>query len=281
MVNQDLRIFDRAWKRADRISRRIQERIRGLPLRASERRQGRPVPPGHLIHLIANTEDVAWFLDTGSLAARSIREVLASQGVAIEDFSSILDFGCGIGRVLRQWSELEGPVLHGTDYNPSLVRWCRTQLPFVQFQVNSLDAPLDAQPSSYDFIYCLSVFTHLSETLQRFWIDELVKVLKPGGYLLITTHGDHYLPMLSEIEQEQYRRGNLVVQKGRREGTNDCAAFHPESYVRGNLAQGLEVVAMRPEGALGNPCQDLYLFRKPCSRNENQAGGKESRRPGD
>ena len=265
MPIQDLRVLERVLGRARRVSKRFKDRVQGLPLRASERGLGRPVPPGRLIHLIANTEDVAWFLDTGALAARSIRDVLGRNGLAIEDFGSILDFGCGVGRVIRQWAGLDGPKLHGTDYNPALVAWCRAELPFARFGVNGLDSPLREGSSSYDFIYCLSVFTHLSETLQRFWMDELSRVLEPGGHLLITTHGDHYLPMLSADERERYRSGRVVVQKAKREGSNDCAAFHPESYVRETLARGFEVVDMIPEGALGNPRQDLYLLRKPIA----------------
>ena len=89
--------------------------------------------------------------------------------------------------------------------------------------------------------------------------------MTPGGYLLITTHGAAYLPNLSPAEQEQFRAGRVVVQKALREGSNDCAAFHPEAYVRQTLALGFEVVDMIPEGAKGNPRQDLYLLRKPLS----------------
>ena len=256
----------RALGRARRISNRARERVRGLPLRASEKKQGRPVPPGPLLHLIANTEDVSWFLNSGENAASSIRDVLQRNGVALEDFGSILDFGCGVGRVLRQWANLNGPKLHGTDYNPALISWCRASLPFAAFSVNGLDRSLSAADGSYDFIYALSVFTHLSEPLQRFWMIELRRVLSPGGYLLFTTHGDHYLPILNPAEQAEYRSGRLVVQKSQREGSNDCAAFHPETYVRHSLAPGFDVVAMIPEGALGNPRQDLYLLRKPSGR---------------
>jgi SAM-dependent methyltransferase len=216
-----------------------------------------------LIHLIANTEDVSWFLGTGALAAQSIRAILEKQGLKIETFGNILDFGCGAGRVIRQWAELRGPTIHGTDYNPLLVNWCRSRLPFARFQVNELDRPLGAKAASYDLIYCLSVFTHLSEPLQRFWMGELSRVLTPGGYLLMTTHGDHYRPMLAPDERDRYDAGLLVVQKPRREGSNDCAAFHPERYVREILAAEFDVIDMIPEGALGNPSQDLYLLRKP------------------
>ena len=134
----------------------------------------------------------------------------------------------------------------------------------VNFSVNGLDRPLNTPAGSFDLIYCLSVFTHLSEPLGRFWMGELARVLKPGGHLLITTHGDHYLPMLTAEEQADYRAGRAVVQQARREGSNDCAAFHPEAHVRRDLAQGYEVVDMIPEGALGNPSQDLWLLRKPA-----------------
>ena len=254
--------FSSALGRARRISNRGRERVHGLPLRASERKMGRPVPPGRLIHLVANTEDVAWFLGTGELAARSIRAALIKNGLAIEDFGSVLDFGCGAGRVIRQWADLNGPALHGTDYNPDLVSWCRDALPFARFSVNGLDRPLEAPAASYDFIYALSVFTHLSEPIQRFWMGELSRVLKPGGHLLITTHGDRYLPILTPAEQADYRAGRAVVRKATRAGSNDCAAFHPEPYVRQTLAHGFEVVDMIPDGALGNPWQDVYLLRK-------------------
>ena len=125
MPATDRGLLVRVVRRARRITNRARERVRGLPLRAIERKIGRPVPPGRLIHLVANTEDVAWFLDTGALAARSIRETLAKNGLAIEAFGSVLDFGCGVGRVIRQWSNLNGPTLHGTDYNPAWISWCR------------------------------------------------------------------------------------------------------------------------------------------------------------
>jgi hypothetical protein len=34
--------------------------------------------------------------------------------------------------------------------------------------------------------------------------------------------------------------------------------------VQGSLAPDLELVEFLPEGALGNPHQDLYLLRKPA-----------------
>ncbi|MCA1686502.1 MAG: class I SAM-dependent methyltransferase [Planctomycetia bacterium] len=224
-----------------------------------------PIPPGRLIFLVANTEDVTWFLDSGTQAAQSLSRILARNGLAIETFGSVLDFGCGVGRVLRHWSAVSGPVFHGADYNPSLVAWCRRNLPFARFQVNGLGRGLGSDDATFDFVYALSVFTHLSEPLQRFWMGELSRVLRPGGYLFLTTHGEHYLGQLTTEDRDAFRAGRVVVHKAGREGSNDCAAFHPEPYVRSTLARGFEVVDFAPEGALGNPRQDVYLLRKPAA----------------
>jgi SAM-dependent methyltransferase len=232
---------------------------------------GLPMPPGRLMHLVAASRDDAWFLEGGRLAASGMMAILARNGIAPERLGAILDFGCGAGRVLRHWKGLYwgngtdqgGPTLHGTDYNPELVAWCAANLPFAECRVNHLVGGLDYPDATFDLVYAFSVFTHLTAERQAFWIAELSRVLIPGGSLFLTTHGEHYLSRLSPAEQVTFRAGDLVVRGSKRAGSNDCAAFHPESYVRKNLARHFEVVEFVPEGAKGNPRQDAYLLRKP------------------
>ena len=64
----------------------------------------------------------------------------------------MLDFGCGCGRVMRWWKDLESTRLHGTDYNPYLVAWCRQNLPFAEFSVNGLEAGLDLPDGHFDLV---------------------------------------------------------------------------------------------------------------------------------
>ena len=45
-------------------------------------------------------------------------------------------------------------------------------------------------------------------------------------------------------------------------GENLCITYHPEAAMRALFATGFEVVAFLPEGAKGNPSQDLWLLRK-------------------
>src|ERR1019366_4417403 len=187
---------------------------------------------------------------------------MLKNGFQMENFHAILDFGCSVSRVLRYWKNLRGPEIWGTDYNPKLIQWCQANIPFGKFQVNKLKERLEYEDEKFDFIYALSVFTHMTESQQFLWINELSRVLKPGGYLFITTHGDHYVDGLSQEDQKHYREGELVVLCADHEGSNQCAAYHPQSYVRERVARNLGVIDFVPKGAAGNPHQDVYLLRK-------------------
>ena len=88
-------------------------------------------------------------------ATASIRAVLAARDVEVERLSSVLDFGCGCGRVLRHWRGLPRRI-SGTDYNPALVGWCARHLAFAEFQLNGLAPPLDYPDEAFELVYALS-----------------------------------------------------------------------------------------------------------------------------
>jgi hypothetical protein len=106
------------------------------------------------------------------------------------------------------------------------------------------------------------VFTHLPEHLQLAWMSEFRRILPPGGLLVLSLHGAHYLPRLNEPERQSFLSGHAVTRHSRSAGMNLCCTYHPEDWVRKNLAANFEVVDFAPGGALGNPCQDLWLFQR-------------------
>jgi hypothetical protein len=69
---------------------------------------------------------------------------------------------------------------------------------------------------------------------------------------------------LNNGERRQFASGRLVVKNNvKAPGSNTCSAYHPLAYVREALTPGLELVEHVPQGAKGNPHQDLYVLRKP------------------
>src|SRR5215212_875801 len=232
------------------------------PDRLSHRLRGTPLPSGYLIYVIAQHRRPDIFLRTGEISAQQIRDMLKRNGVELETFNAILDFGCGVGRVVRQWKSLRGPEVYGTDYNPQLIEWCQKHLTFAQFESNGLAAKLNYEDEKFDFIYALSVFTHLPEELSDAWLKELGRVLKPGGYLYLTTHGAHYFASRTPEQQARLARGELVVVATEQAGSNACATFHPEAYVRKHWTGQFSVVGFRPGQAGIAAEQDAWLLRK-------------------
>lgn len=225
---------------------------------------GLPVPPPHLIFLVAGTNDISWFLDRGRRSAADITDALDRRGQSVEGLGAILEFGCGCGRVLRYWRGLSNTRVCGTDYNPELTEWCAANLPFVETRRNQLAPPLSYRNGQFDLVYAISVFTHLTEDLQRPWMQELVRVLKPGGILVVTTMGARYLLRMGGREREEFSSGRLVVKDDvRSPGSNMCAAYHPMTYVRDYLTEGVSLAEFVPGGASGAPHQDLFVFSKP------------------
>ncbi len=243
----------------------------GQWLRTRARRLGgAPAPTGvslpgpHLMNAVAGTSNREWFVNSGALAARSLEAILGQAGLSFAGFTRVLDFGCGVGRVMRHWAAVSGPELHGTDYNPTLIKWCQTNLRFARFQVNPLAGTMPFADEHFDFIYALSVFTHLTNAQQDFWMTEFRRLLPPGGHLLLSTHGDFFIPQIPLEAQPAYQRGERLVFGGEHAGMNICDAYHPPVAVRTELAApfGFEVVVFTPEGAWGNPKQDYWLLRK-------------------
>jgi len=244
---------------------RIRELWRSLKRgrRSRQALDGFPIPPAKLIVLVTGSADASWYTEGGKLAAESISRTLDDAGVSIARFQSVFDFGCGCGRVIRHWRPVTAATLHGADQNHDLVAWCRRNLPFAEFQSNTLEPRLDYADQMFEFAYALSVLTHMPEDLQQPWMSELWRVLRPGGYLLITTQGDEFLQKLTETERISYRAGRIVVRYGQAAGSNLCSVYHPETYVRERLQGRFSMVLSRPRGAAGNGNQDIYLLRKP------------------
>jgi len=235
---------------------RTYERVVALRAKRPAHVDGPPLPPRRLMVRVAGTADPDWFLRSGRAAYDAIAEHVQLDGV-----ESVLDFGCGCGRVTRYWADFEGAV-SGSDMSAEAIDWCRDHLPFASFLENRLAPPVDFDDGTFDLVYALSVFTHLTADLQLAWRDELRRVLRPGGRLLVTTHGRSYVPRLEPQEREQFERGELVVRWADVPGTNLCSAYHPERYLRETFAAGFTFLELDAEGARGNPTQDLVLLQR-------------------
>lgn len=107
---------------------------------------------------------------------------------------SILDFGCGWGRILRFFLRDVAPHrLKGIDCLPEAIELCRlTGLGSHVEQVSPIP-PCASEGHSFDLIYAYSVFSHLSETAHLAWLEEFHRLLKPQGLLIVTTRARDFI----------------------------------------------------------------------------------------
>jgi SAM-dependent methyltransferase len=220
---------------------------------------GLPLPPARLRAQVGPLHaDPRFFLESGRHNAELIRSV-----VPMEDAGALLDWGCGCGRVLRHWAGLPETQVFGCDIDRRMVDWCNENLPFAEASLNELSPPLPYGDSTFGLAYAFSVMTHLSEELQRAWVEECARVLMPGGYFVFSTLGEYYVSRnrLTDAERSQFESGNLVVLYERSAGTSLCSAYHPPDYVRNELARELEYVTFRPAADDGR--HDIHVLRKP------------------
>lgn len=149
-----------------------------------------PIPPAHLILREILSEDPHFYLITG---LQSYREFLTAACKYVDPLSikSMLDWGCGCGRVIGFFSKFSGiPRLCGCDIDREAITWCRANLEPAEFSVVSPSPPTHYPDEAFDLIVSYSVLTHLSRKTQSCWLEEMQRILVPGGLFLATVHGE-------------------------------------------------------------------------------------------
>ena len=237
------------------IYHELRYRISGAP-------DGLRLPSNRLIFLVIGNAWGSVFYDSGKLLMDSIKNNLIKNNIEINKFDTILDFGCGCGRLIRHLSSLKGTKLYGTDYNYKLINWCKENLKFAEFDTNNLTPPLKYNDDKFDFIYARSVFTHLGEKLQHNWMSELKRILKKGGILYFTTHGDQFINKLNEPQMKQYKTGDIVTLNDNLNGQNICGSFQSKKYVEENLMEGFDLINFIPGVEEEHLKQDVYILKK-------------------
>ena len=152
----------------------------------------------------------------------------------------------------------------GADYNERSIAWCADHIPNIRFRVNKFLPPLPFEDELFDATYNFSVFTHLSQAAQKAWAAEMLRVLRPGGLLIASTHGDFFRDRLAlDNEAARYADGETVEQSNYEEGKKWYLALHPPRYVRDELLKGFTDVRSVKIPDEYDLYQDIWVGRKP------------------
>jgi SAM-dependent methyltransferase len=220
------------------------------------------LPPASLRYRVNGNPDAQSFLRVGKRTSEKVEAALGKVGRDFDSFREVLDFGCGCGRTLS-WFAHRPPRLYGTDIDEEAISWCRSNLNFAEFGVNDPRPPLEYHSGAFDLVYAISIFTHLDEDFQFRWLDELRRVTRTRGIVLLTLHGHHVWRNLpqedkDEIEVEGFKFRPSNSMKGIFPDWYQNA-YHTKEYVVDRYSEYFEVVDYIP---LGMGRQDMVVLRE-------------------
>jgi ubiquinone/menaquinone biosynthesis C-methylase UbiE len=121
-------------------------------------------------------------------AYRLFRRLAADHGRAVTGERAVLDFGCGWGRIIRFFLKDVVPGrLWGVDVNAEIIEVCRRNDRWSRFEVVTPAGPTGFPDETFDVVYSFSVFSHFAEDVHARWLEEIRRILKPGGLFFATT----------------------------------------------------------------------------------------------
>jgi SAM-dependent methyltransferase len=219
-------------------------------------------------HRVHGSPSADGFLNTGKQNMEDIHTALTQVGRDLDAFQEVLDFGCGCGRTLRWFVERgQSWQLYGTDVDAQAVSWCRHNLASVSFGVNPPMPPLDYPDDMFDLVLAISVFTHLNEDYQFRWLEELSRILRPNGILLLTVHGyDTWKGFPRQevvtIEKEGFYFRITNVRKGIFPEWYQ-SSYHSKKYVLREYSKYFDILKYIENGLdPGGDYQDVVICRK-------------------
>jgi SAM-dependent methyltransferase len=233
-----------------------------------------PFPPPYLRFRVTGSYSLEHFHNTGLASRHAFANALKKVGKSFEDFNSILDFGCGCGRIMRWMKDVsQYSQLHGIDTDKPAVRWCQNQLKFAHFSINNPLPPTEFQNNKFDLIFSNSVLTHLDNNYQDQWLEELNRIAKPGAYILVTVNGEHAWkqfydtapsnPAMKNYRDAFLRDGYLYVSNDNWSGIFPDfyhSMFHSYEYVHQHWTKFLDIKAYLPKEML--EYQDIVVMQK-------------------
>ena len=220
-----------------------------------------PLPPLRLAQRIGSVT-LGDFEESGKAIRDTIVRALP------EDFTwaggRCLDFGSGVGRALRHFSEeARQAELWGCDIDGSSIRWSVQNLspPFRFFQISEIPT-IPFESNSFDLVYAISVLSHIHSTWHQ-WLMEIRRILRPGGIFFVSFMGQ--LPMEEMLGEPYWTRGDDfgMFVKGPHQNWNDGGPmiFVSPEWLRRFWGSIFDIDYIAMEGLMGY--QSFCVMRKP------------------
>ena len=197
----------------------------GIFERSELRRFVAPFPPQELmenVSAVGCTEQA--FASHGTDLFKAVQQASPKP---LNEFGSILDFGCGCGRLARMFKGYSGKLC-GCDVDRRHVEFIQSRLDFMEARVSGIHPPLPFSSDQFDAVISISVFSHLSEPSQDEFLKDLRRVSRPGAVLFLSVHGER---ALSRAQKEEFIWKMISVAPEPFETAKKCFAAGKHAFI--------------------------------------------------
>ncbi|WP_374353134.1 class I SAM-dependent methyltransferase [Chitinimonas sp.] len=255
----------------DRHSGTVIEPLHDLQVLPEDLRGETAAPPLKLVQRSHTGNAIDQYFVEGYSLFRSLeRELVATAGHGLAACGSVLDFGCGPGRLSRYLQTVDGLNVSAVDIDPDCLAWCSSALPGVDCHPGSLRPPLAMAEQSFGAVLAINVLLHLGEHDAVAWLGEWRRLCRPGGLIIVTIAADLALSRarLSEAHYQSLA-GQAFAQLSRNpdldEVIDEPDYYQNVVYSHAHIQQswpalGLELLRIVP-GCIGNH-HDLVIMRR-------------------
>ena len=178
--------------------------------------------------------------------------------------SRCLDFGCGIGRVIRQFAaEAQSAEFWGCDIDGTSIRWAVENMtpPFRFYQMSQAPS-LPFEDSSFDLIYSIAVFSQVYDDWHQ-WAVEIRRVLKPGGVFFMSYAGQTPFEEMLSLPYDGFdpHPGLYVKNPFNSWNRGGPMVFMSPAWVERHWGSLFDIDFVAPDGLLDY--QSICVMRKP------------------
>ena len=184
-----------------------------------------------LYHDWADTYDATMLDGLGYLTPMRTAELLA--GRLKDRKAAILDIGSGTGLAGAELAARGFEIIDALDYSPDMLRvaGARTQgdrKVYGKLIEADLNRPLEIAGAAYDALICTGTFTHAH--VGAACLDELFRVLKPGGLFACTVHSDVWEPAGFATKVEELGQAGTLEVLIHEPGAYYTTSTEPEGF---------------------------------------------------
>jgi SAM-dependent methyltransferase len=160
----------------------------------------------------------------------------------------VLDFGCGPGRTLRHFlPEAEIAEVWGADIDAESIERLRSEhSPPLHLLRCGYEPPLGLEYGSFDLIWAISVFTHLTDNSIP-WLLELHRLLKPDGLLIATYMGRWHSEILTGAPWQEDRVGMTVLQHNKGREAGGPMVMMSDWWISEHWGRAFEILGVEPQ----------------------------------